>query len=159
MKVKYFALLTHLINFLDSLLKYFSTFGQINALNIVRGKKKKISKGFAFITCNDYKTLNRIIDHHQHVIGDRVVDVNYACGEDYVPLSVINMKRRKVYIKNLPVEVTEGKSIHIITAFKIILNTNYLYFNLKFFLDVLVLYFSKYGILLKAFVIVDHKTG
>jgi RNA recognition motif-containing protein len=96
---------------LESLLKYFSAFGNVETINIIRGKKTSLSKGFGFITCGDKKTFNRIIEFRQHIIGERIVDVNYACGGDFVPLAVINMKRRKVYIKDLPLEVNKGKPV------------------------------------------------
>ena len=91
-----------------SLLDYFSTFGNIKSICLIKGKKTKISKGYGFIKCTDDATFKRILEFRPHMLGDRIVDVNYSCEDQCVPFEVLEMKMRKIYISDIPLEATKS---------------------------------------------------
>lgn len=63
----------------DKLYKYFSHYGEIEALELLRTKYTKLSRGFAFITFRDVQSVPRVLAE-SHFIDNRNVTVEAAAN-------------------------------------------------------------------------------
>jgi len=91
--------------------EYFSKWGDILEAVVVIEKKTNLSKGFGFITCNEQETFEKIISTN-HKINNRKL----FCSQAF-PITKTNQfgdaEDRKVYIRSLPAEATDGTFILI----------------------------------------------
>lgn len=99
----------------EMLIAHFGKFGAIDECKVQTWKKKKqeegsqVCKGFGFIRCSDHAVFERILQA-EHWIGGRLVECKreYSSEEEAQQESQA-LKRKKVFIKNLPPSITSDQ--------------------------------------------------
>ncbi len=101
-------------------------------------KRKGFSKGYGFVHCSNDQTFQRILQD-EHIIHGRRLDCNIACKKTDAPEEIKEKLRRKVFVGGLPKEGAPKKSCKLTGE------------DLKS-------YFSRFGSVANAYLIVDPKT-
>lgn len=60
-----------------TLFQYFSKFGNIKSVDVIYEKQTNLSKGYAFVSCEDQESFNKILETH-HSIGGKALSCNQA---------------------------------------------------------------------------------
>ena len=80
---------------------YFSTFGQIRSVKVIRNQKR-VSKCYAFMWMEDESTMKTILDFKGHKINGRVVDVNFVIDAKKEAVRRMNdLKLKKLFVGGL----------------------------------------------------------
>lgn len=107
---------------------YFSRFGIISSFVIVQDKNLKISKGYGFITCENKKTYQRILDIKHHEINGRKLDINKALGKNTeVPVDIKSKGLRKLFVGGLQQSTTKEDLATYFSQFGTVSNAYLIY--------------------------------
>ena len=109
---------------------YFSTFGSVTQVAVIKNKQTGLSKCYAFVHTNEVRTYQRIISS-KHNLNGRVIDCKDGFNKDENPALFEKLNNKKIFVGGLSPN-TQDKH--------------------------LAEYFSKYGPVFKAYVIIDPKT-
>lgn len=85
----------------QAIYEHFSQYAAISKVQIMRHKKNKQSKGFAYVTLVDAADIPSILNHI-HYIEDRKVDCQVAVSKREKQKKKDDQKQRMVYVANLP---------------------------------------------------------
>ncbi len=85
----------------QAIFDHFSLYAPISKVQIMRHKKNKQSKGFAYVTLVDAADIPSILSH-THYIEDRKVDCQVAVSKRDKQKKKDDQKQRMVYVANLP---------------------------------------------------------
>lgn len=110
---------------------YFSAFGPISQVTIIRNKKNNMSKGYGFIYMSDERTQERIMTS-EHEIDGRVIDCKQGFNRLDQPERYEQSNRNKVYVGGLSPETVDK--------------------------DLITFFEHEFGTVVKAYVIIDPKT-
>lgn len=94
--------------------RYFGRFAQVAKVEIVRHRKAKISKGYAYVKLERGEEAQRILAA-THYIEGRKVDCQLAANRKEKKGCKEDQNKRMVYIKNLPEDLTSDQ---LLTYFK-----------------------------------------
>ena len=83
----------------QDLITYFKKFGNILRAKIIVDKKTQIPKGYAYVTCKDRQTFDKILDQTHMVMG-RDVDVQVAHSGTKIVSDVTHQMSTKICVKN-----------------------------------------------------------
>lgn len=111
--------------------QYFAAFGPVNQVAIIRNKQTGLSKCYAFIHTSDKRTYHRILNQ-KHYIQGRMIDCKDGFSREENPQLFEKMNSKKFFVGGLSV-ATADKNLHE--------------------------YFSRFGSVFKAYVIVDPNTN
>lgn len=114
-----------------SVAKYFERYGPVECTRIVRKKVTGESKGYAFVTFEEARYLDRALSHEHFMFGRRV-DCYVAALKNEKQTWLQEQKKRKITVSNLPIDL-EGHKLKT--------------------------WFQEFGPVKNAFVIRDFKTG
>jgi RNA recognition motif-containing protein len=116
----------------EDLHEYFRAYGRLTDYKIVYDKHTGISKGYGFISCENRRMHDRILERKKHFIRGRLVDINKALERNCsIPEDIINKGFRKLFVGGLLPNVGD---------------------------DHLSAYFARFGRVLNAYVIYDPRT-
>lgn len=85
----------------ETILHHFEQFCKVNRVRVMREKKTKESKGYAFVTLCSASDAVRMASK-AHVIGGRKVDVQIASRKNEKKVWKEDQKKRKLFVTNLP---------------------------------------------------------
>jgi len=85
----------------DQLTEYFSQFGRIGEVSVMREKTTGRSRGFAFLTYENLESLEKSLVSPKHVLDGRTVEVKRA-----IPRGEVKTKSRKVFVGGVPPNAT-----------------------------------------------------
>lgn len=106
----------------QSIFDYFSTFGQVIKVRIMKEKKTKEPKGYAYVTMADYRIVDKILDL-SHVIENRKVDCQLASRKGEKKIWKDEQKKRRVFVTNLPSDVDGDRLQQLFASFGPIRNS------------------------------------
>jgi RNA recognition motif-containing protein len=116
----------------EDLQQHFGSYGKLTGFKIVYDKHTGVSKGYGFITCENKRMHDAILENKKHLVRGRIVDVNRALERNCsVPDDILNKGFRKLFIGGLLSTVGD---------------------------EHLSAYFSRFGRVLNAYVIYDPRT-
>jgi RNA recognition motif-containing protein len=110
--------------------EYFSAFGQVSQVAIIRNKQTGLSKCYAFIHTDEARTYQRILSQKHHIQG-RMIDCKDGFSKDQNPQLFEKMNNKKFFVGGLSFS-TKDQNLYQ--------------------------HFSKFGPVFKAYVIIDPKT-
>lgn len=90
--------------------EYFSRFGKIYKVLIpydASFKKTKGFKGYALVTFEDQKGLNKALNFKEHVVSERKVHCSMALTKKDAKKAIVERSKRKLYIGGIDKETTE----------------------------------------------------
>lgn len=87
---------------------YFSQFGRITKVELIKNKRTGVSKGYAFITCASDLIVKKIKDFDTHVLYDRCMDIGKAADKSESKQLKDEIKKRKIFISQIGDEVTNS---------------------------------------------------
>ncbi len=90
----------------DVLKEYFSKYGEIKSVEIVIERKTGLSKGYAFMSCADESTFNRILSI-PHKLNGAVINCNTAF-KMMKSHHLGDVENRRLYLGNLPGNTTDS---------------------------------------------------
>jgi RNA recognition motif-containing protein len=93
----------------DILFDYFSNFGGIQKVQIMKDKVKGISKGYGFVTCHKEETALLIFNTKDHYLFGRNMDIGKAAEKWESKEVKKNLRLRKIFISGVGSEIQEGK--------------------------------------------------
>lgn len=111
--------------------QYFAAFGQVNQVAIIRNKQTGLSKCYAFIHTSDKRTYQRILGQ-KHFLQGRMIDCKDGFSRDDNPHLFEKMNSKKFFVGGLSANTSDKDLLE---------------------------YFSGFGEVFKAYVIVDPNTG
>lgn len=111
---------------------HFEQFGRLAKVRIMREKKSKEAKGYAFVTTAEPETAAKILAQQSHVIDGRRVDCQAASRKGEKRVWKEDQKKRRIFVSGLPPGLTS---------------------------EDLQLHFGKLGALRNAYVIFDFESG
>lgn len=114
----------------EDLENYFSTFGQITQVAIIKNKVTGLSKCYAFVHSTDPRTYQRIIGS-KHTLNGRIIDCKDGFNKEENPALLHQLNKRKLFVGGLSVATDDQQ---------------------------LTKYFSDFGEVFKGYVIIDPKT-
>lgn len=82
---------------LAHLREYFSQFGGLAEVSVMREKSTGRSRGFAFLTFEDGDSLDKALETPKHGLDGRIVEVKRA-----IPRGEVKTKSRKVFVGGVP---------------------------------------------------------
>lgn len=94
----------------DILFDYFSKFGYIEKVQIMKDKFKGISKGYGFVTCQSDSTALLIFNTKVHNLYGRNMDIGKAAEKWESKDVKKNLRLRKIFISGVGIEIEESKS-------------------------------------------------
>ena len=107
--------------------EHFSKFGFVFDILIIRNRTTGVSKGYGFISCNNVKTYQRIVNT-EHVINGRAIDCHDSFKKSDDPEKFKENANKKIFVGGISLETTD---------------------------DDLHSYFSRFGVVRQAYVIKD----
>lgn len=110
--------------------EYFSSFGNISHVAIIKNKQTGLSKSYAFVYTHDERTYKRIISN-KHSLKGRIIDCKDGFNKEENPALFKKLNSKKIFVGGLAVNTQDH---HLAD------------------------YFSKFGEVFKAYVIIDPKT-
>jgi RNA recognition motif-containing protein len=110
--------------------EHFSKFGFVFDILIIRNRATGVSKGYGFISCNNIKTYQRIVNT-EHVISGRVIDCHDSFKKSDDPEKFKENANKKIFVGGISLETSD---------------------------DDLHAYFSRFGVVRQAYVIKDPVT-
>lgn len=96
----------------STLLKYFSSFGDIIKAQVMRDPRKKISKGYGFITCKKVSTAKKIMNCTNHMLMGRRIDVGKAAAKWETDSVKKQHREKKIFVTGIGLEVDESKDFN-----------------------------------------------
>jgi RNA recognition motif-containing protein len=92
----------------SQLLSYFSQFGNVLKIELIRNKKTNYCKGYGFVTCESQHMVDKIRQVDNHQLGGRRMDIGLA-SDDKAERKQLkkNTKVRKVFICGIEEEITD----------------------------------------------------
>jgi len=90
----------------EDLYSHFRTFGEIFKAEIIYNRKTKKTKGFAFITCGNMQTYEKIL-LSEHLINGKLVDCNSAFKKVEGKEAHISKEGRTIFVGGLSRDITE----------------------------------------------------
>ena len=114
----------------SELLDYFSSFGKIDKVDIIKDKSTNIPRGFAFIYFKERSSMNRALEK-THYLDGRRTDCKEALNKEDAKDYLTKERTHKIFIGGLS-QKTEEESLYE--------------------------YYKHYGEIYKAYLIYDHKT-
>lgn len=93
----------------DQLKEYFSKYGKVIESKLVKDKKTKRFRGFAFVTFHEFSTVEKVLKE-EHIILGKKVDLKKAFTKEQTRDKLIREKQRKIYITGIP-KTMERKTI------------------------------------------------
>lgn len=109
---------------------YFSSLGSVTQVAIIKNKQTGLSKCYAFVHTNDARTYQRIINR-KHSLNGRVIDCKDGFNKDENPVLFEKLNNKKIFVGGLSASTQDR---HLSE------------------------YFSRFGKVFKAYVIIDPKT-
>lgn len=79
---------------------YFSKFGKVVESRLVKDKRTKKFRGFAFVTFMEFETIEKVLKE-DHVIMGKKVELKKAFTKDETMDKLLDEKNRKVYITGI----------------------------------------------------------
>ena len=110
--------------------EYFSSFGNISQVCIIKNKSTGLSKCYGFVHTIDVRTYNRIIES-KHTLNDRILDCKDGFNKEDNPQLIEQLNKKKIFVGGLSLCTTDND---------------------------LLKYFESFGDVFKAYVIFDPKT-
>lgn len=95
---------------------HFEHFGVVTKVRIMKEKKTKEPKGFAYVTMKDSWAINQVLAK-QHKISDRKVDVQLASRKGEKQIWKDEQRMRRVFVSNLPQEMDSDKLSQLFSCF------------------------------------------
>ena len=93
------------------LYSYFSNYGPIKKVNLLRRKDNGLSKGYAFIFFKRLEDLMRVIQEEDHFILGRKVDCQRAQERPNKQAHCTNFNKRRIFVGKLAKETTDSDLI------------------------------------------------
>ncbi len=93
----------------ETIIHHFEQFCKVNRVRVMREKKTKESKGYAFVTLCSASDAVRMASR-THTIGGRKVDVQIASRKNEKKTWKEDQKKRKLFVTNLPDSI-EGEDL------------------------------------------------
>lgn len=90
-----------------NLTDYFSQFGRITKIELIKNKKTGLSKGYAFITCESDRVAELIKGAEEHFLWGRKMDIGIAADKTQSKELKEGLKQRKVFISGIGPEVSD----------------------------------------------------
>lgn len=106
----------------QSIFDYFSKFGQVIKVRVMKEKKTKEPKGYAYVTMADYRIVDKILDL-SHVIENRKVDCQLASRKGEKKIWKDEQKKRRVFVTNLPSDIDGDRLQQLFASFGPIRNS------------------------------------
>lgn len=100
----------------DLIRDHFSKYDKIVNVRIMKDRKTKGSKGYAFVTLTDYLIIPKILAEPQ-VIGDRTVDVQVASRRGEKEKWKEDQKKRRLFVSNIPSHVNNSALVAFFNKF------------------------------------------
>jgi len=97
------------------LFHYFSQYGQIKKVNLLRRKDNGLSKGYAFIFFSKLADLEEALQQEDHFIMGRKIDCQKAQERPQKQAHTADFNKRRIYVGKLSKETTDDD---LIRAFK-----------------------------------------
>lgn len=85
----------------EDLRKYFSKFGRVEEVTVMREKETGRSRCFAFMTFSSQNALEKVLKSSQHWLQGRTIEVKKA-----IPKGEVKTRSRKLFIGGIPPSVT-----------------------------------------------------
>ena len=105
----------------QALFEHFSQFSDLTKVRIMREKKTRESKGYAYITVADSRSIPLILGLSHEVIG-RKLDVQLSTPRSKKKDQRDHDKFRRVYVFNLEPETTDKELFHAFSCFGVVRN-------------------------------------
>ncbi|CBK19753.2 uncharacterized protein [Blastocystis hominis] len=97
----------------QSLLNYFSQFGEVKQANVMKYTDRQVSRGFGFCIFENSCSAELAMKTKNHIIDGREVDVRWALPKEMAPPPQSSSEQspkncvRKLFIGRLSLDVTE----------------------------------------------------
>ena len=88
----------------EELSTYFSQYGYVYKVRVMKEKKTKEPKGYAYVTFKDSRSIHKLLKF-KHYIGDRRVDCQVASRKGEKRTCKQEQRKRRVFVANLPLEM------------------------------------------------------
>lgn len=102
---------------------YFSQFGEVIESRLVKDKRTKKFRGFAFVTFADMSVVDEIMGIKTHKILDKKIELKRAYTKEETRDKLLEEKLRKLYIVGIPKILTEKKIQEYFEQFGEVLDT------------------------------------
>ena len=100
---------------------HFEKFGAVTKVRIMKEKKTKEPKGYAYVTMRDCHVIPQILNL-QHTIGDRKVDCQLASRKGEKKLWKDEQRKRRAFVTNLPPVMDSDQLFHLFHLYGAIRN-------------------------------------
>lgn len=100
----------------DLIQTHFELFGVVTKVRIMKEKKTKEPKGFAYVTMKDCRVISQILAK-QHSIADRKVDIQLASRKGEKQLWKDEQRKRRVFVSNLPIDMSSNRLSELLCRF------------------------------------------
>jgi RNA recognition motif-containing protein len=100
----------------EPIFRYFQRFGEVIRVKIMKDKKSKLPKGYAFVTMANHHLLPKLV-MEKHEIEGRRVDCQIASKKGEKQAWKDEQKRRRVFVTGLSLEVTSPELIGCLEQF------------------------------------------
>ena len=91
---------------------YFSRFGKVKAISLIRDKGTGHSKGFGFVRMNCVQAINSIIESCPHIVDGMLIDVQKASvKKTTLHLNKPSAGNSGLFIGGLPCETTKSTKV------------------------------------------------
>ena len=103
---------------------YFEQFGKVVESRLVKDKRSKKFRGFAFVSFSSFNAVDRVMKHKgPHTIIGKEVDINEAFTKEQTRNKLLEEKSRKLYITGIPKELGEAEIEAYFKRFGVIVST------------------------------------
>lgn len=102
---------------------YFSQFGEVVESRLVKDKRTKKFRGFAFVTFADVDVVNDVMEIKNHKIMDKKIELKRAYTKEETREKLLDEKMRKLYIVGIPKFLTQKKIQDYFEQFGEVLDT------------------------------------
>ncbi len=100
----------------EPIFRYFQRFGEVIRVKIMKDKKSKLPKGYAFVTLANHHLLPKLV-MEEHEIEGRRIDCQIASKKGEKQAWKEEQKRRRVFVTGLSLEVTSPELIGCLEQF------------------------------------------
>lgn len=90
----------------EAIRSHFEQFGALVKVRVMRDKKSKEAKGYAFVTAAEPETAAKILAHPTHVIDGRRLDCQLASRKGEKRDWKEDQKKRRIFVSGLPQTLT-----------------------------------------------------
>jgi len=93
----------------NSLKTYFSTWGEIKDVVVMRDSQTKRSRGFGFIKYKSKDSIDAVQDNRPHKLDDRDVETKRAMPKDAEPHALVQRSVKKMFVGGMKDDTTEDQ--------------------------------------------------